>query len=223
MTGEAKVLVGVSVITLVLVIGAALLFGGSSSSSSRTNEITTITAEQQKQLVTKDSQKISTPNAKVTIVEFIDYECESCGASHPIVKKLLNDYKGKVNFVVRNFPNHSNSVLAANLAEAAGEQGKYWEMHNKLLESQKEWGEKQEPQTELFLKYAEELGLDIEQVNSVLESGKYTAKINKDKEDGIAIVVNATPTFFINGEKIVGGLPYDDFKLEIDNALNKTE
>lgn len=221
MSGEAKVLLGVAILTLITVIGAALFFGGVSPSNSTTEEKITLTSEQQKNLVKDDSQKITAPNAKVTIVEFLDYECEACGAAHPVVKQILTNYEGKINYVVRNFPNHSNSILAANLVEAAGEQGKYWEMHNKLLESQLEWGEKQEPQTELFLKYAQELDLDEDKVREVLESNKYTDKINKDKEEGIAIGVNATPTFFINGEMQVGGLPYDEFKQKIDAELNK--
>ncbi len=219
MSGEAKILIGVSIVTIVMVIGAALLLGGVSSRNTTTEEKVILTSEQQKSLAKEDSQKITVPNAKVTIVEFIDYECEACGAAHPIVKQILEEYKGKVNFVVRNFPNHNNSVLAANIVEAAGEQGKYWEMHNKLLESQQEWGEKKEPQTELFLKYAQELNLDIDKVRASLESNKFTTKINKDKEEGIAIGVNATPTFFINGEMQVGGLPYDEFKQKIEEKL----
>lgn len=172
-------------------------------------------------LIREDSQKIEVPGSKVTLVEFIDFECESCGAAHPTVKKILSEYEGKITFVVRNFPLHKNSVLAAKSAEAAGEQGKFWEMHDILFENQREWGEKQTPQTELFRKYAQEIGLDMTAFNAVISSTKYEDKIAQDKNDGITAGVQGTPTFYLNG-KVVRGVPsYATLKQLIDNELAK--
>lgn len=219
LTGEAKALISIGVVTVLLLVGA-VYFLSKSPGPADPNAGSTTPVEQSK-LIKDDSYKISTDSAKVTIVEFLDFECEACGAAHPILKKVLEEYKGKVNFVVRNFPNHDNSVLAANAAESAGEQGKFWEMHDKLFENQKTWGEKKVPQTEEFMKYATELGLDMNKFKEVLESNKYVEKINKDKQEGMSIGVDATPTFFINGMKEVGVLPYDQWKEKIDAELNK--
>ncbi len=217
LSGEAKAIIGIGFATLVILIGAVYLMGktGSTESDTPAQKV-----DSQK-LVKEDSPQIKVPNAKVTIVEFLDYECEACGAAHPTVKKVLDDYEGKINYVVRHFPNHFNSVLAANTVEAAGEQGKYWEMQNKLFESQKEWGEKRTSQTELFMSYAKDLGLDMEKFKTALDTNKFTDKINKDKDEGISIGVNATPTFYINGVKEVGVLPYEFFKQKIDTELKK--
>lgn len=219
MSGETKTLIGIGIVTLVIIAIAIFSFSGNSDSTA--NETVTLTTDQQKRLVTNDSRKITAPNAKVTIVEFLDFECEACGAAHPILKKILEEYKGKVNFVVRNFPNHKNSVLAANAAEAAGEQGRYWLMYDKLFENQKTWGEQQKPQSELFLKYAQELNLDTDEIKSAMDDNIYSKKINSDKQEGIALGVDATPTFFINGEKITGVIPYDEFKKKVDEKLAK--
>ena len=220
-SGEAKTLLGIGLATVLILAGAVFYLSNAGTpvpGSTSDAEAQRIDANV---LVKADSQKITAPDAKVTIVEYIDFECEACGAAHPIVKQILNEYKGKVNFVVRHFPNHKNSILAANFAEAAGEQGKFWEMHDALFENQKEWGEQQTPQTELFLTYAKGLGLDTEKMKATVENNTFTDKINNDKQEGIAIGVDATPTFFINGVKEVGVIPYDTFKRKIETELNK--
>lgn len=171
------------------------------------------------QLVTADAQQITSPAATVTIVEFLDLECEACAAAHPVVKQILEDYEGRVNYVVRNFPNHNNSILAARAAEAAGEQGKYFEMTDKLFTGQRSWGERSEPQTEVFLGYARELELDMEQFTTSLGSGVYDDKFAADKQQARALGVNATPTFYINGEKVVGVMSYGQFSEQIDAAI----
>lgn len=213
MKTEVKIIIGVAVI--VVGIGGLLL----SMDKSKDETVSESKPADASLLVRDDSYKIKGDTDKVTIVEFLDFECEACGAAHPITKRVLDEYKGKINFVVRNFPNHKNSVLAANAAEAAGEQGKFWDMHDKLFENQKEWGEKTTPQTELFAKYAGELGLDVDKVKAVMESSKFTEKINRDKNDGLSLGVNATPTFFINGVKLVGAPRYEEFKSKIDSLL----
>lgn len=220
LSGEAKALIGIGLATLLILVGGVFFLGKTNPATQNNNSTQVLTVDSAK-LVKEDSQKITVPDAKVTIVEFLDYECEACAAAYPIVDQILDEYKGKVNFVVRHFPNHFNSVLAANAVEAAGEQSRYWEMHNKLFENQKAWGEKRTPQTDLFISYAEELGLDVDKFKQALESNKFTEKINKDKQEGISIGVDATPTFYINSVKVVGVLPYDQFKEKIDTELNK--
>lgn len=172
-------------------------------------------------LVREDSQQIGSSGAPVTLIEFADLECEACRVAHPTVKKILEEYQGKIHFVFRNFPLHKNSVLAAKAAEAAGEQGKFWEMHDLLFQKQQEWGEKQTPQTELFMSYADELKLDKERFSTSLNSAAYTDKINRDKDDGIASGVQGTPTFFLNGRQLKGVPRYEELKSLIEEELKK--
>jgi len=218
LSGEAKAIIGIGLVTVIILVAGVFFVSKSDLSTNNSNETTQ--KVDSKLLIKDDNYKTGTTSAKVTVVEFLDFECEACGAAHPVVKQILEEYGDKIQFVVRNFPNHKNSLLAANAAEAAGEQGKFWEMHDKLFENQKDWGEKQTPQTELFLKYAKELELDTEKIKSAMESNKFTEKINKDKQEGISLGVDATPTFFINGVKEVGILSYDQFKQKIDTELN---
>jgi protein-disulfide isomerase len=123
---------------------------------------------------------------------------------------------------MRNFPLHGNSVLAATAAEAAGEQGKFWEMHNLLFENQQTWGEKQTPQTELFTQYAQTLGLDMTKFSAVLKSNSYAAKIQRDKSDGMALGIKGTPTFFVNGKMVRGVPQYEELKAIIEEELKAT-
>ncbi len=166
-------------------------------------------------LVRPDSPTLGPADAPVTLVEFLDPECESCGAFHPTLKKILKDYDGKVRLVVRYMPFHPNSVLAANVTEAAGEQGKYWEMQELLFRRQAEWGEihghgghaaatpvRREPAGVLFERYAAELGLDVERVRAAVAANRYAAKVERDKRDGQTLGVTKTPTFFVNGRQL---------------------
>lgn len=163
-------------------------------------------------LVRPDSPTLGPTNAAVTVVEFLDPECEACAAFSPVVKKLLKDYEEKIRLVVRYMPLHPNSVSAATFTEAAGEQGKYWQAQELLFQRQHEWGQKHGPAAAsqpppninvLFQKYAEELGLDLAMANAAVRENRYGAKIERDKKDGQAIGVRQTPTFFVNGRRLV--------------------
>ncbi len=162
------------------------------------------------QLVRPDSPSLGPADAKVTLVEFYDPECESCASFAPVVKKILKENEGKIRFVTRYMPLHPNSLTAANFTEAAGEQGKYWEAQDILFRKQPEWGTKHGPPTaapppninELFDKYAKELGLDMEKAAAAIKSKKFDAKIEQDRKDGQAIGVRRTPTFFVNGREL---------------------
>lgn len=162
------------------------------------------------QLVRPDSPSLGPADAKVTLVEFYDPECESCASFSPVVKKILKENEGKIRFVTRYMPLHPNSLTAANFTEAAGEQGKYWEAQDILFRKQPEWGTKHGPPTaapqlninELFDKYAKELGLDMDKAAVAIKSKKFDAKIEQDRKDGQAIGVRRTPTFFVNGREL---------------------
>ncbi len=163
------------------------------------------------ELVRADSPALGPADAKVTVVEFYDPECEACAAFHPAVKALLKEFEGKVRFVARYATFHKNARLAAIYTEAAGEQGKYWEMQQKLFEKQGEWGEKHghgtpaaptAPPTALFDKYAQELGLNLDQLKASVADPKHGAKIDRDMRDVEVLKVMRTPTFFVNGRQL---------------------
>ncbi|MEO7674880.1 MAG: thioredoxin domain-containing protein, partial [Pyrinomonadaceae bacterium] len=163
------------------------------------------------ELVRPDSPSIGPADAKVTVVEFYDPECETCASFSPAVKDLLREFSGKVRFVVRYATFHKNARVAAIYTEAAGEQGKYWEMQEKLFTKQKEWGEVHggPPQpapsaapTAKFAQYAQELGLNVDQLKASAADPKHGVKIDRDMADVRSLKVNRTPTFFVNGRQL---------------------
>lgn len=160
-------------------------------------------------LIRPDSPTLGPANAPVTIVEFLDPECETCAAFSPIVKKMLKENEGKIRLVVRYMPLHPNSLSAATFTEAAGEQGKYWEAQELLFKKQPEWGTKhgapsagQPDVSTLLKKYADELNLDKSKIDTVFTERRYTAKLQRDLKDGQALGVRQTPTFFVNGRRL---------------------
>ena len=149
-----------------------------------------------------DSPSYGPADAKVTLVEFLDPECEACRAIHPVVNDLKTKFQNRFRLVVRYMPLHGNSVLAASAAEAAGEQGRYWQYLDVLYRTQPDWGEKQTPQRERFLEYARVLNLDLAAFEKAMDDPKYAAKVERDRQDGIASGVKGTPTFFLDGQRL---------------------
>lgn len=160
-------------------------------------------ANKNERLVRPDSQRLSVADdGKVTFVEFLDFECESCRAAHPAIEDLREIYAGRVTFVVRNFPLHNNSEAAARAAEAAAAQGKFEEMYDMLFETQPEWGEKDTSQEDVFFGFAEQLELDMTQFRAVYDDPATIELVRRDKADGQELGVTGTPTFFLNGTKL---------------------
>lgn len=171
------------------------------------------------------------PDAPITILEFSDFQCPFCarfyGQTLPSIKEEYID-TGKVNFVYRDFPIqsiHPNALPAAVASECANEQGKYWEYHDILFEKQNSWA-KLDSSTLIstFSQYANDLGLQGEQFDSCLETGKYLEEIQNDLNDGRSYDVTGTPGFFIGNEeigfvKISGAQPFESFKRVIDAQL----
>ncbi len=159
--------------------------------------------------------------AKVTLVEYGDFQCPACGAYAPIVKQLTKDYEQKIKFVFRNFPLyqiHPNAEPAARAAEAAGRQGKYWDMLDLIYGNQSKWAETGNA-AETFASYAKSLNLDMNKYSSDLNSDAVSKKITDDYQSGISSGVNGTPTFFLNGKTIQNPRSLEEFKSIIDEAL----
>jgi len=157
-------------------------------------------------------------NALVTIVEFTDFECPSCGATQPVLEEIARDFGDKVKLVVRNFPlgQHTHAFKAAEASEAAREQGKYWEYTAVLFTNQKAL------EVEKLKEYATQVGLDRKKFDAALDSGRFSEKVKRDLADGEKIGVDSTPSVFINGrrarEKTKEGL-----KAAIEAALKDRE
>jgi protein-disulfide isomerase len=140
-------------------------------------------------------------DAPVTLVEYGDYECPYCGMAHPIVKRARQELGSRLRFVFRNFPLaeiHPHARLAAQAAEAAAAQGRFWEMHDMLFEHQDAL------EAEDLLGYAKSLGLDTAKFARDLEAATYAKRIRDDFRNGVKSGVNGTPTFFVNGDRYEG-------------------
>lgn len=135
----------------------------------------------------------------------------------PVVKDVLRANGAKVRLVVRYYPLHANSILAAAATEAAGNQGKYWEMQEVLFTRQPEWGEQQQPQTDRMVQYAEELGLDRERFIADLSNPQILDKIQRDLADAKALNLRGTPSFFVNGTAVTTLSP-EALQAAIDQA-----
>lgn len=217
MTNETKILAGFGILTVILVIGGAILLGNSSSSQS--SQEPTQKADSNI-LIRPNSTQISTSSAKATLVEFADFQCPACATAHPTVKQILKENKGKVNFVYRHFPlpQHKNARISAQAAEAAGIQGKFWEMYDKLYENQSSWSESNSA-LDIFTDYAKDLELDIDQFKKDIENNELADKIQKDANDGNTLGVNSTPTFFLNNQKVENLANFGDLKTQVESEI----
>lgn len=176
------------------------------------------TGEASARLVRPDSHRLSEGATDVTFVEFLDFECEGCGAAYPAIEQLREEYGDRITFVVRHFPLHSNSEAAARAAEAAAEQGEFEAMYDRLFQGQAEWGHQDSSQEDVFFGYAEDMGLDMERFRASYEDPATLERIERDQADGEAAGVSGTPTFFLDGEKLeVSGI--DELIDRFEDAL----
>ena len=155
-------------------------------------------------------------DAKVTVIEFGDFECPYCGAEEPVVTQMLSDYAGRIRFVFKEFPLssiHPYAELAAEAALAANAQGQFWPYHNALYANQTELAEGN------LETYAMMLGLDVTQFDLALDSHAYASAVAADEAYGMSVGVTGTPTFFINGIPVVGAVPYSDLQTIINREL----
>ncbi|HMC93221.1 MAG TPA: thioredoxin domain-containing protein, partial [Polyangia bacterium] len=158
-------------------------------------------------------------NAPLQVVIFSDFQCPFCKRVEPQLSQLEKEYSGKVHMVWKNYPLpfHNNAEPAAEAAMAAGEQGKFWEMHDKLFENNTALDRAN------LEKYAQDLGLNMAKFKADLDAQKYKDQIQSDTKEGQAVGVNGTPAVFINGRKINGAYPWETFKKIADDELAKKE
>ncbi|MEV0649638.1 thioredoxin domain-containing protein [Phytomonospora sp. NPDC050363] len=214
MSTNLKMTIGL-IAAAIIAIGVTVVLSNSGESTAAS------TSPTDERLVRPDSHKLSTAaDGKVTLVEFLDFECESCGALYPDMERLRAEYDGRITFVVRYFPlpGHKNGEPAARAVEAAAAQGKFAEMYRKMFETQSAWGEKSEPQDGVFRGFAGELGLDLAAYDAAFADPATAARVQKDQDDGISLGVDRTPTIYLNGEPVERP-GYESLKESIDKAL----
>ncbi len=178
--------------------------------------------------LTADDWTRGNTQAKVTVIEYGDFQCPACAQYEPIVQKLTTEYGDRVLFGFRDFPLyqiHKYASISARAAEAAGLQGRYWEMHDLLYANQTRWsvmGSEAEA-LNFFKAYAQQIGIDPIRFAADVDSSAVHDKINVDVRSGNDANVNSTPTFFLNNTKIPNPKSYDEFKSILDTALASTQ
>lgn len=222
-------------IALVVVLGGVYMLGQRSSGSNGAAVVANVNSNQPSAnqptqptgpegdftkiaAVSKDDHIRGDANAKVTMIEYSDFECPFCGRFVPTLDKILADYKGKVRLVYRYFPLRSIHPLAekgAEAAECASQQGKFWEMHDKLFELNVAGTFT----LDNIKKAATDLKLNTSKFNDCLDNGKTAAAVEADYQDGIAGGVAGTPGTFVNSQYVAGALPYEQVKAIIDSLL----
>ena len=210
--GQAKSISGTKwrniAIIAVIVVGFGLVIAGLVSKKGGNPNATPVDT------VAADDWTKGPADASKMLLVFSDFQCPACSASEPWVNQAMTEFKDTVQFVFRDFPLrsiHPNAQIAAQAAEAAGLQNKFWEMHDLLFEKQAEWSDSADPKT-FFVRYAETLSLDKTQFESDLTSDPVIQRIEDDYQSGLKAGIPGTPTFFLNGKMLNNVKNYEDLK-----------
>ena len=167
---------------------------------------------------------LGSPSAPVQVIEFADFECPSCAqfatVTAPDIKtRLVNSGQISYRFYDFPLPQHRNSIPASNAAACANDQGKFWEMHDRIFAGQFDWNTQATGNPKRFFEgYARELGLNVGEWETCYDSGKHLARIEANRREGERRMVNSTPTFVIGNRMIPGNLGYDEFRKYVDSA-----
>ncbi len=209
-----KAFLGIVLATFVLIFGGIFLFSrgtGPANSVKVSDEV----------LIPRDSYRFTDSETPAVLTEFGDFQCPACSSYHILVKKLLADFPGQLNFVFRHFPlpQHANAPISSYAVEAAGLQGKFWEMYNKIYESQSSWSGSSDAKS-IFLGFAKDLGLDMDKFSKDLDSQAVKDKVARDSNDAGLLKIDSTPTFYLNGAKIAPPGSYEEFKKLVEKAIS---
>ena len=205
-------------LVVVALIGVALIARTAQHSDASRPTIANVAATP----VKAEGHLLGNPNAPVQILEFADFECPHCAEfatiTEPDVRKRIVQ-AGLASYRYFDFPvgEFSNSVAASNAAACAGDQNKFWEMHDKLFQGQPDWSGENNPKA-VFKAYAKSLGVDVSAWDACYDSQKHLADIKANHDEGLRRHVNSTPTFVIGTKQIPGAIPYDMFKAYVDTA-----
>ena len=205
LTNESKLFLGIIAISVVIIGIASIVL---------TKPTPTFTNAE---LLPKEAYAKGNPNAKVVLVEFSDFQCPACLAAKPTVDALFTKHKDKMIFSYRHFPldQHPFSHKAAQAAEAAGVQGKFWEMYDVMFANQEKFSDT------IFTDLAKQIGLDMTKFEADMKSGTLTNRVTSDQADGTKFGVNSTPSFYLNGKKLELS-SCDDLTKAVDEAASNS-
>lgn len=198
MTNETKIIVGVMVVTIALLVGGIFFLNKPGPTSN-----TPLIADQAVNIDYTKGQKVGPDDAKVKLVEFGDFQCPACASAEPTVNAILDTKYPNFQFIFRYFPlpQHQNAKASANFAAYAATQGKFWDLGPRLFATQTTWETQTDP-TAFFDQLADELQLDKNGANDAIKNQTFKDVIEADLNEGNAIGVNSTPTFFLNGKQL---------------------
>lgn len=201
-----------------ILVGAAAFAAACSNGTKPANNaapanrpVTTQTVNPSAPVGAQPPNMLGNPNASVTIEEFADFQCPTCATIHKVLKEVQAAYGSRIKFVFRNYPLtqiHKNAYDAAVSAEAAGRQGRFWDMQNLIFENQTAWSNSADART-VFNGYAEKLSLDVEKFKADVAGFEAKQRVDRDIERGRALNVSSTPTIFINGQAV----PFEQMNL----------
>ena len=212
----------IGVVLLAAVGGGAWLWRSSRQESATTSPAQKASSSSSTLIGANPPHARGSARAPVTLEEFGDFECPPCGALHPLLKKIEADYgEEKVRLVFRQFPLsqiHKHAIVAAYAAEAAGFQGRFWEMYDKLYIDQATWSKAPDPRT-FFVDYAREIGLDVGRFVRDMNSPDAASRVRFDAERGRSLGVTGTPTIFVNGRLLPVTATDQDLRTMIDTGI----
>jgi protein-disulfide isomerase len=206
------------VIAAVLVMSLLFVVAAYFYNAQQTETRNKLAAQHAKALIPFHAIKKGNPNAKVTIVEFMDPACGTCKQFHPVIKDLLKKYPDKINLVVRYAPFHPGSDQMVAILEAARKQGKFWSVLDLMFESQEFWAINHQARPELFWPYLEGYGFDVAQIKQDMRDPSIGKIIEQDLADGELLGATKTPTFFVNG-KPLSSFGYDQLMSLVQSEL----
>lgn len=212
----------ITILVAIMLVFAALFYFFKPDKEANNNEAIISSYQEDESWLNSEAVKGS-ENALLALVEYGDYQCPACGDMYGTVEEIISQYNGEIKLIYRHYPLsfHQFAFKASVAAECAGEQGKFWEMHDKLYKNRNKLGDKD------LKKYAEEIGLDVGRFEKCFDNNGYAKKINKQKELGDKDNIQGTPTFFLNGKRLKNAeneklLPKpEDFKQAIDKELEQ--
>lgn len=213
-SNKSLLLWGSVILGIIALIALLAMFGNSTSTISDTT------------LSTKVNETDHTKGAeypKITIVEYSDFQCPGCAKSYPMVKQLVEAFPDDVRLIYRHYPLrsiHANAQLSAQASEAGGAQGKFWDMHDMLFNTQSQWSDLDDP-TDFFVSLADSLGLDTEKFKMDLTNKTIVSRVDNDFYEANAMKLTGTPSFFLNGLLIDHPGSYAGFKSLIEAELSK--
>ena len=208
---------GLGIVVIIGMLLSGKFLGGSTTPPATNEEATNILT------VAADDHSKGSSDAKVTLVEYLDFECEACGAYYPLIKQLAAEFPNDLRVVTRYFPlpGHKNSMTAALAVEAASKQGKYWEMHDTLFENQEKWGNKAVPTPQVFEEYAKQIGLDMEKFKTDVADPAIRARVQRDFDASEKLGNNSTPSLFVSSKKIENPRSYEALKALIQAEIGE--